>query len=166
MHPPAQELTAGLALAERGGYPQVGGAGVKEHQEVLRGGPDADLPIIRHLEEKGRFLLRGTPQVCILRLSPCSTGLQVSWGCRVCHFLLSLYNSAVHCALSMALLSAASPTSTGTVQQLCLQAAQRHVDPSCSATVSVFPKQSTQLSSSIGTHTNSPLFLHGHENSS
>lgn len=81
-------------------------------------------------------------------------------------FLLSLYNSAVHCALSMALLSAASPTSTGTVQQLCLQAAQRHVDPSCSATVSVFPKQSTQLSSSIGTHTNSPLFLHGHENSS
>lgn len=85
MHPPAQELTAGLALAERGGYPQVGGAGVKEHQEVLRGGPDADLPIIRHLEEKGRFLLRGTPQVCILHLSPCSTGPQVSWGCRVCH---------------------------------------------------------------------------------
>lgn len=45
--------TACWHVAERGGHPQVGGAGVEEHQEVLRGGPDADLPEVRGLQTRG-----------------------------------------------------------------------------------------------------------------
>lgn len=45
-------LTAGLALAVGGGHPQVGGARVKEDQEVLGWRPNADLPKIESLRRK------------------------------------------------------------------------------------------------------------------
>lgn len=48
-------LTAGdvQQLAVDGGHPQVGGAGVEDDGEALRGGPDADLPVVLRLGWRG-----------------------------------------------------------------------------------------------------------------
>lgn len=45
-------LTTSLALAVGGGDPQVGGASVKENQEILGWSPNADLPEIESLQRK------------------------------------------------------------------------------------------------------------------
>ena len=41
---PGVSLTAGIALAVDRGYPEVGGASVKQHGELLGRGPEVDLP--------------------------------------------------------------------------------------------------------------------------
>lgn len=48
----AAVLTARRALAVGGGNPEAGGTGVKKHQEVLRRGPDADLPKVGGLRAR------------------------------------------------------------------------------------------------------------------
>ena len=45
-------LTAGLALAVGGGHPQVGGARIKEDQEILWWCPNADLSKVVGLQRK------------------------------------------------------------------------------------------------------------------
>lgn len=51
-------LTAGFADAVDGWHPEVGGACVEYHGEVLGGGPNGDLPKILHLAESGAVSLR------------------------------------------------------------------------------------------------------------
>lgn len=46
-------LTAGFADAVDGRHPEVGGARVEYHGEVLGGGPDGNLPKILHLAKSG-----------------------------------------------------------------------------------------------------------------
>lgn len=46
-------LTAGFADAVDRRYPEVGGARVEYDGEVLRGGPDGNLPKILHLAKSG-----------------------------------------------------------------------------------------------------------------
>lgn len=43
-------LTAGIALAVDRGYPEVRGAGVKQHGELLGRGPEVDLPKVLTLK--------------------------------------------------------------------------------------------------------------------
>lgn len=50
-------LTAGFADAVDGRHPEVGGACVEDHGEVLGGCPDGDLPKILHLA-KSRVISR------------------------------------------------------------------------------------------------------------
>lgn len=46
-------LTTSQAGAGHGGNPEVGGAGVEDHGEVLRGGADGDGPVVFHLRGQG-----------------------------------------------------------------------------------------------------------------
>lgn len=47
------ELTAGRTGAVDRGHPEVGGAGVEDHSELLRGGADADGAEVLHLSGRG-----------------------------------------------------------------------------------------------------------------
>lgn len=91
---PLLVLTASRRLAQGGGHPEVGGAGVEEHQEALRGGPDADLPVVGHLEERGHsshpiLSQRTAPRGAFAKSQPrwhYGTGVSSTapWGWRVC----------------------------------------------------------------------------------
>ena len=53
-------LTAGFAGAVDGWHPEVGGARVKYHREVLGGRPDGNLPEVLHLGKAEQRLLLAT----------------------------------------------------------------------------------------------------------
>lgn len=59
-----EPLTAGQVEegAVNGGNPEVGGAGVKQHGEGLRGGPDADGAVVLSLGGKGQRRVTGLSQ--------------------------------------------------------------------------------------------------------
>ena len=60
-------LTAGLALAIGGGHPQVGGARIKEDQEILWWCPNADLSKIVGLQRQKIVTLIQLPSLVLNR---------------------------------------------------------------------------------------------------